>query len=108
MKHQIDGVIATNTTISRQNLEHLPFADEAGGLSGAPLKSLSTEVIRKLHTLLQETIPIIGVGGIMSAEDAKEKTAAGASLIQIYTGLIYHGPDLIRQSVAAICTPTHQ
>lgn len=107
MKHQIDGVIATNTTISRQNLEHLPFADEAGGLSGAPLKSLSTEVIRKLHTLLQETIPIIGVGGIMSAEDAKEKTAAGASLIQIYTGLIYHGPDLIRQSVAAICTPTH-
>lgn len=107
MKHQIDGVIATNTTISRQNLEHLPFADEAGGLSGAPLKSLSTEVIRKLHTLLQETIPIIGVGGIMSAEDAKEKTAAGANLIQIYTGLIYHGPDLIRQSVAAICTPTH-
>ncbi|MCO6427746.1 quinone-dependent dihydroorotate dehydrogenase [Nitrosomonas communis] len=107
MKHQIDGVIATNTTISRQNLEHLPFVDEAGGLSGAPLKSLSTEVIRKLHTLLQETIPIIGVGGIMSAEDATEKTAAGANLIQIYTGLIYHGPDLIRQSVAAICTPTH-
>ncbi|MDV6345447.1 quinone-dependent dihydroorotate dehydrogenase [Nitrosomonas sp. Is37] len=107
IKYQIDGVIATNTTISRQNLEHLPLSSETGGLSGAPLKLLSTEVIRKLHALLQETIPIIGVGGIMSAEDAKEKIEAGANLIQLYTGLIYHGPDLIRQSVEAICTFCH-
>ncbi|SDY57468.1 quinone-dependent dihydroorotate dehydrogenase [Nitrosomonas sp. Nm33] len=107
IKYQIDGVIATNTTISRQNLEHLPLSSETGGLSGAPLKPLSTEVIRKLHALLQETIPIIGVGGIMSAEDAKEKIEAGANLIQIYTGLIYHGPDLIGQSVEAICTFCH-
>lgn len=107
IKYQIDGVIATNTTISRQNLAHLPFSNETGGLSGAPLKSLSTQVIRKLSALLQGTLPIIGVGGILSAEDAKEKIEAGANLIQIYTGLIYHGPDLIRQSVEAICTSYH-
>ena len=107
IKYQIDGVIATNTTISRQNLAHLPFSNETGGLSGAPLKSLSTKVIRKLSALLQGTLPIIGVGGILSAEDAKEKIEAGANLIQIYTGLIYHGPDLIRQSVEAICTSYH-
>ncbi|SDY34471.1 quinone-dependent dihydroorotate dehydrogenase [Nitrosomonas sp. Nm58] len=107
MKYRIDGVIATNTTISRQNLDHLPLSRETGGLSGAPLKTLSTQVIKKLHGLLQEAIPIIGVGGIMSAEDAKEKIEAGANLIQIYTGLIYHGPDLIRQSVEAICTSPH-
>ncbi|SFI52020.1 quinone-dependent dihydroorotate dehydrogenase [Nitrosomonas sp. Nm34] len=107
IKYQIDGVIATNTTISRQNLAHLPFSNETGGLSGAPLKSLSTQVIRKLSALLQGTLPIIGVGGILSAEDAKEKIEAGANLIQIYTGLIYHGPDLIRQSVEAICTSCH-
>lgn len=107
LKYRIDGVIATNTTISRQNLEHLPLSKEIGGLSGAPLKPLSTNVIKKLHVLLQDTIPIIGVGGIMSAEDAKEKIAAGANLIQIYTGLIYHGPDLIRHSVNAICTSPH-
>jgi dihydroorotate dehydrogenase len=107
IKYQIDGVIATNTTISRQNLEHLPLSNEIGGLSGAPLKPLSTKVIRKLYALLQGTIPIIGVGGILSAEDAKEKIEAGANLIQIYTGLIYHGSDLIRQSVEAICTSCH-
>ncbi|SFL71817.1 quinone-dependent dihydroorotate dehydrogenase [Nitrosomonas communis] len=107
IKYQIDGVIATNTTISRQNLEHLPLSNETGGLSGAPLKPLSTKVIRKLYALLQGTIPIIGVGGILSAEDAKEKIEAGANLIQIYTGLIYHGSDLIRQSVEAICTSCH-
>lgn len=107
MKHQIDGVIATNTTISRHHLENLPHANETGGLSGAPLKPLSSQVIRKLYTLLQGTIPIIGVGGILSAEDAKEKIDAGANLIQIYTGLIYHGPALIRQSVKAICASSH-
>lgn len=104
MKYQIDGVIATNTTISRPHLENLPHADEIGGLSGAPLEPLSTQIIRKLHNLLQGSLPIIGVGGILSANDAKEKINAGANLIQIYTGLIYHGPDLIRQSVEAICT----
>ncbi len=107
MKYQIDGVIATNTTTSRPHLENLPHADEIGGLSGAPLEPLSTQIIRKLHNLLQGSLPIIGVGGILSANDAKGKMHAGANLIQIYTGLIYHGPDLIRQSVEAICTSSH-
>lgn len=107
LKYQIDGVIATNTTTLRPHLENLSHINEAGGLSGAPLKSLSTQVIAKLNALLQGALPIIGVGGILSAEDAKEKIEAGASLVQIYTGLIYHGPDLIRQSVEAICSPPH-
>nr|WP_281719698.1 quinone-dependent dihydroorotate dehydrogenase [Nitrosomonas nitrosa] len=106
LKHRIDGVIATNTTIARQDVAHLPHADEAGGLSGAPLKSPSTRIIKNLHALLAGALPIIGVGGILSAEDAKEKVDAGASLIQIYTGLIYQGPSLIRQSIKTICTPS--
>ena len=103
MKYNIDGVIATNTTISRQNIAGLPYADETGGLSGSPVKVMSTRVISKLYSLLGEQIPIIGVGGILSADDAKEKVAAGASLIQLYTGLIYEGPDLVNQCISTLC-----
>ncbi len=103
MKHQIDGVIATNTTISRTGIEHLPVAQESGGLSGAPLTQRATAVIHQLHHFLQSAIPIIGVGGIMSADDAQGKLEAGASLIQLYTGLIYQGPDLIKEIAQAVC-----
>ena len=105
MRHRIDGVIATNTTLSRIGVEGLPHASETGGLSGAPLKQRATAVIQQLQTMLQGSLPIIGVGGIMCAADVKEKITAGASLVQIYTGLIYRGPDLIRESVQAVCAP---
>lgn len=106
MKHQMDGVIATNTTISRAGVEHLPIAQENGGLSGAPLTQRATAVIHQLHHCLQGAIPIIGVGGIMSAHDAQDKLKAGASLIQLYTGLIYRGPDLVREIAQAVCADT--
>ncbi len=94
VSQKIDGVIATNTTLSRPPLVS-PQSKEAGGLSGKPLGSLSTEIVRKLYGLLPKTIPIIAVGGIMSPEDAIAKRRAGAQLVQIYTGLIYHGPPII-------------
>lgn len=103
MKHRIDGVIATNTTISRTGIAHLPVAQESGGLSGAPLTQRATAVIQQLQGLLQGAIPIIGVGGILSAADAQAKIDAGASLIQLYSGLIYRGPDLIKEVTQAIC-----
>ena len=103
MTHQIDAVIATNTTISRAGIEHLPIAQETGGLSGAPLTDRATAVIQQLHNLLQDSIPIIGVGGIMSAQNAQDKFTAGARLIQLYTGLIYRGPDLVKEVAQAIC-----
>ena len=103
VKHNIDGVIATNTTLSRVGVENQPQSQEAGGLSGAPLTKKSTEVIRQLHAALQGAIPIIGVGGIMSAADAKEKLNAGASLVQIYTGMIYRGPDIVQEIAQAVC-----
>jgi len=102
LRHKIDGVIATNTTIQRDSIKGLKHADEAGGLSGAPVREMSNTVIRRLKAELGDTIPIIGVGGIMSAEDAKEKMDAGASLIQLYTGLIYRGPGLVRECVSAL------
>lgn len=95
MQHRIDGVIATNTTLSRTAVQGLPYADETGGLSGAPVKSGATQVIRTLAETLQGSVPIIGVGGILSGEDAKEKILAGASLVQLYSGLIYKGPQLV-------------
>ncbi len=98
----VDGVIATNTTTGREGVEDLPQAAEAGGLSGAPVRDKSTAVIRVLADVLEGRLPIIGVGGIMAGEDAVEKIRAGASLVQIYTGLIYRGPALARESVAAI------
>jgi len=95
LKHKLDGVIATNTTVSRAAVKGLPHATEAGGLSGAPLRGASTQIIGKLAQLLEGRIPIIGAGGVMSAADARAKLAAGASLVQIYTGFIYRGPELI-------------
>ncbi|MBD3671624.1 MAG: quinone-dependent dihydroorotate dehydrogenase [Gammaproteobacteria bacterium] len=92
----MDAVIATNTTISRESVQGLPHAEEAGGLSGQPVRDMSTEIIRQLKAQLDE-IPIIGVGGIFNAGDAREKLDAGASLVQIYTGFIYRGPALVRE-----------
>ena len=100
----IDGVIATNTTLSRTGVETLPHANEAGGLSGAPLKHKATMIVRRLNAVLQGALPIIAVGGIMCAADAREKIEAGASLVQIYSGLIYRGPDLLREIGQALCT----
>lgn len=99
-KYGIDAVIATNTTISRDNLTS-DVAQEQGGLSGAPLFDRSTEVVRKLARLMRGSVPIIGVGGIMSGDDARKKIEAGASLVQIYSGLIYHGPALVRDAISA-------
>lgn len=95
MKHAIDAVIATNTTLARDAVQGLPHAEEKGGLSGAPVRNQSTIVIQQLSKQLQGALPIIGVGGISSGADAVEKIAAGASLVQIYSGLIYKGPALI-------------
>ena len=95
MQHQIDGVIATNTTLSRTSVLGLKNADETGGLSGAPVRNLSTIVIQQLSKQLQGALPIIGVGGILTGADAVEKIAAGADLVQIYSGLIYKGPALV-------------
>lgn len=99
MQHQIDGVIATNTTLSREAVKGMPHAEEAGGLSGEPVKALSTYVIQELSSQLKGALPIIGVGGILSGADAEEKMKAGASLVQIYSGLIYKGPKLINEVV---------
>ena len=95
MQHNIDGVIASNTTLSRHNVAGLKNADENGGLSGAPVRNLSTIVIQQLSKQLQGALPIIGVGGILTGADAVEKIAAGADLVQIYSGLIYKGPALV-------------
>jgi dihydroorotate dehydrogenase len=103
IKHKIDGVIATNSTLSRDKIEHLPHSNETGGLSGAPLTKLATNVICQLHDVLQDAVPVIGVGGIMCATDVQKKMDAGASLVQIYTGLIYRGPELVREAVKAAC-----
>ena len=97
MRHRIDAVIATNTTLSRIGVEHLLHHNETGGLSGAPVKEKSTEVIRQLAAALQGALPIIGVGGILSGSDAVEKIQAGASLVQVYSGLIYRGTDLVAE-----------
>jgi dihydroorotate dehydrogenase len=99
---RMDGVIATNTTIGREGVAGLPHADETGGLSGAPLRARATAVIRTLAQALDGALPIIGVGGILSGDDAREKMTAGAALVQIYTGLIYRGPALIAECVRAL------
>ena len=101
-KHKMDGVVATNTTLSRQAVKGLPHADEAGGLSGAPVLEASNQVIRQLRAALGKDFPIIGVGGVMSAADAVSKIEAGADVVQIYTGLIYKGPDLVKDAALAI------
>lgn len=100
--YEMDGVIATNTTLSREGVESSPLKDEAGGLSGAPVRNKSTKVIRTLSQALDGALPIIGVGGITEGFDAAEKIEAGASLVQVYSGFIYRGPSLVTDSVRAI------
>lgn len=102
LRHKMDAVIATNTTISRDSVKGLPHAEEAGGLSGAPVFELSNTVIRGLKKELGNALPIIGVGGILSGRDAQAKMDAGASLVQLYSGLIYRGPALVRECAAAL------
>ena len=101
-RHAMDGVVATNTTISRDAVKGLAHAEEAGGLSGAPVLAASNRVIAQLRAQLGQGFPIIGVGGILSAGDAVSKIQAGADVVQIYTGLIYKGPDLVRDAALAI------
>jgi dihydroorotate dehydrogenase len=103
LHHHVDAVIATNTTTARDGVAGSPHAGEAGGLSGAPVTERSTRVLRELARILGSTIPVIGVGGIMSGVDARAKIAAGATLVQVYTGLIYRGPALVRECVGALC-----
>ncbi|HEX5464384.1 MAG TPA: dihydroorotate dehydrogenase (quinone), partial [Burkholderiales bacterium] len=102
IRHQIDGVIATNTTVMRNGVADLPHGNETGGLSGTPLRDAATVVVRRLAAALDGQIPIVGVGGIASGTDAVEKITAGASLVQLYTGLVYRGPQLVRESVDAV------
>ena len=99
LKYKIDGLIATNTTLDREMVKGMSHASEAGGLSGRPVQSKSTEVIAKFASHLKGEIPIIGVGGIDSVVAAKEKIAAGASLVQVYSGFIYQGPPLVKNIV---------
>lgn len=102
MQHQIDGVIATNTTLNRDAVKGLQHSEETGGLSGVPVRDQSTKVIQQLSKQLQGALPIIGVGGILSGADAAEKMAAGASLVQVYSGLIYKGPKLVHEICKAL------
>lgn len=101
-RHGMDGVIATNTTISREAVQGMPHAEETGGLSGAPVLAASNRVITQLRAELGSAYPIIGVGGVMSAQDAVSKIRAGANVVQIYTGLIYQGPELVSNAAQAI------
>jgi dihydroorotate dehydrogenase len=101
LEEKIDAIVATNTTVSRREIDDHPLAREAGGLSGRPLRERSTELIALLREALGNDIPIIGVGGIMTGDDAREKIEAGATLVQLYTGLIYRGPALIGEILRA-------
>lgn len=98
----MDAVIATNTTIARDAVQGIEHGDEAGGLSGAPVRAASNAVIKSLKARLGDRLPIIGVGGILSGADAREKIRAGASLVQVYSGLIYRGPDLVNECAKAL------
>lgn len=102
LAHCIEGVIATNTTLSRESVQGLVHAHETGGLSGGPVLNASNRVISQLRLALGPHFPIIGVGGVLSSEDAKSKIQAGANLVQIYTGLIYKGPVLVPECAAAL------
>ena len=103
IEHRIDAVIATNTTLARDAVAGLAHAGETGGLSGAPLTAMAREVVRTFARALDSALPIIGVGGIMRAADAAAMVEAGASLVQLYTGLIYRGPALVREVATALC-----
>ena len=100
-RHGIEGVIATNTSVSRAGVEGLPHAEEPGGLSGAPIRDRATGVLRMFADELRGEATLVGAGGILAASDTGEKIAAGASLVQLYTGLIYRGPDLVSECVSA-------
>ena len=102
LRHKLDGVIATNTTITRDAVKGLQYGEEAGGLSGAPVFELSNQVVRGLKAELGDALPIIGVGGILSGSNAKAKMEAGASLVQLYSGLIYRGPALVKECADAL------
>ena len=101
-RHRFDGIIATNTSVSRAGVEGLPHAEQAGGLSGAPIRAQATRALAALAAELQGEVPLIGVGGIMSGPDAAEKFERGASLVQLYTGLIYRGPVLVAECAAVV------
>jgi len=101
LRCRFDGLIATNTSVSREGVEGLPHADEAGGLSGAPILERSTRVLSSFSERLAGKVALIGAGGILSGEDARRKIGAGADLVQLYTGLIYRGPALVRECVSA-------
>jgi dihydroorotate dehydrogenase len=101
-RHGIDAVIATNTSLAREGVEGLPHAAEAGGLSGAPIRARATRVLAALAAELEGEVPIIGAGGILSGADAREKIDAGATLVQLYTGLVYRGPALVRECARAV------
>jgi len=100
LRHRLEGVIATNTSLSREGVRGLPHAGEAGGLSGAPIRAQATRVLKEFSSHLPQTT-LIGAGGILSGADAAEKRAAGATLVQLYTGLIYRGPGLVAECVSA-------
>ncbi|WP_440904905.1 quinone-dependent dihydroorotate dehydrogenase [Catenovulum sp. SX2] len=102
IQNQIDGVIATNTTLARDKVKHLQHGEEAGGLSGMPVRNQSTHVVTELKKLLDGKMPIVGVGGISSSESANEKLKAGADLLQVYTGFIYRGPNLVKEIVQGL------
>ncbi len=101
-RHAMDGVVATNTTLSRDAVKGMAHAEEAGGLSGSPVLAASNRVIRQLRNALGKSFPIIGVGGVISGADAVSKLDAGADVVQIYTGLIYKGPALVREAASAL------
>jgi dihydroorotate dehydrogenase len=101
LRHRIDGLIATNTSLSREGVARSPHANEAGGLSGAPILGRSTAILASFRDRLAGKVALIGAGGIVSADDARTKIDAGASLVQLYTGLIYRGPALVRECVSA-------
>ena len=101
-RHRVEAVIATNTTTARDGVTGLAHAEESGGLSGAPVMERSNRVVQELSRALQGELPVIGVGGVMSGADARGKIAAGASLVQLYTGLVYRGPALVRECIAAL------
>ena len=102
IRHRIDGAIATNTTLARDGVEGLPHASEQGGLSGAPLRGRALATLRTLVAALDGALPVIAAGGILSGDDARERIDAGATLVQLYTGLIYRGPALVAECVRAL------
>ena len=97
----MDGIVATNTTIGREGFDS-PVASETGGLSGTPLRALATAKVRTIHDRTGGKLPIVGVGGVASPDDAREKMDAGATLVQVYTGMIYQGPGLVKRILRAL------